>query len=43
MVKNIKFDGNAPRDPSSAEKASLTFIFNSWHGGMTRSINKELK
>lgn len=41
-VKAINFDGNGPRDPSPAEKASLTFIFDSWHGGMTRSINKDL-
>lgn len=42
-VSNVDIDRNQTyRDPSAAEKASLTFVFNSWGTNISKELDKIL-
>jgi hypothetical protein len=42
-ITAVDFDGSGnQRDPSSSEKANLTFIFNSWGSSLSKSLDKKL-
>lgn len=41
-ITSINFDGTGARDPSAAEKASLTYVFNAWGTSITKDLNRKL-
>ncbi len=42
-ITAIDFDGSGnKRDPSAAEKASLTYVFNAWGTSITKDLNRKL-